>query len=496
MNEIKMNKESCSFAVFPFLRTKEPVSIGELKFRSTDDTSGLSGEQANYVREIAAMLFLQDNLRIKSASYAIIPFVDLDQATVDLGHLENIQAFVAYCYASPHSVFGTTFLSTEHASMAVFTPGTVPGFCVRPDFHVEATEAAPQLDVDANGQVEGYAGLFNFRHHFWVTKSSRLYGPLPHPTLNHSQDLSLNFRSVERGRTDYRFLGQLLKKPETRTSTRFFTAVRWFNAANSAANDDAKAIVDLAIAFEALFVLPRDHKTDRFIETIYLLLGRIPRLDVWAQQFYEVRSHIVHEGYVHQLRFVATDKRKPSEGPLCQSLVAYGRHIFQLCLGTLLAGYELAEKVGMEDKLVTNEERFQSICKVLADETIDHSERLSRIIPVVTAIEQYRFVSESGLLLTTMIVAVKLTCKNLLEENKSLPQDMKARLEQVVKARRMDDHFEEIDALHNLDGVFPDTVTATEENSANTVRRFVKVVWGYVFMHYFWLKEQKSKQPS
>jgi hypothetical protein len=167
-----------------------------------------------------------------------------------------------------------------------------------------------------------------------------------------------------------------------------------------------------------------------------------------------------------------------------------------LCLGTLLAGYELAENVGMEDKLVTNEERFQSICKVLADETIDHSERLSRIIPVVTAIEEYRFVSESGLLLTTMIVAVKLTCKNLLEENKSLPQDMKARLEQVVKARRTDDHFEEIDALHNLDGVFPDTVTATEENSANTVRRLVKVVWGYVFMHYFWLKEQKSKQPS
>ena len=83
----------------------------------------------------------------------------------------------------------------------------------------------------------------------------------------------------------------------------------------------------------------------------------------------------------------------------------------------------MAERVGMEDKLVTNEERFQGICKVLADETIDRSERLNRIIPVVTAIEEYRFVSESGLPLTTMISAVKLTCKTLLEQNKCLPQD-------------------------------------------------------------------------
>ncbi len=58
--------ESYSIAVFPFLKTTTPVDIGGITFRSTDDTGGLSTNKARSVAEVAKMLFLQDDLRIKS----------------------------------------------------------------------------------------------------------------------------------------------------------------------------------------------------------------------------------------------------------------------------------------------------------------------------------------------------------------------------------------------------------------------------------------------
>lgn len=245
-----------SFAVFPFLKTRSAAYIGHLTFRSTDVTDGLSSEQATCVAEIASMLFLQDNLRIRSASYAVVPFVDLSHSTTDVEYLMNVQAVVAYCYASPRHEFGDLFLSSEHASMAIFTPSRVSVHLVRPDFHVDAVEPISDLVVDHRGEVEGYAGLYNFRHHFWVTKSSRLYGPKPHLTLNHAQDLRFDLDRAAATRVDYRLLSELLRKPDTQTSSRIFTAVRWFNAANNEANDHAAAIVNLSIAFEALLSLP------------------------------------------------------------------------------------------------------------------------------------------------------------------------------------------------------------------------------------------------
>ncbi|MCK4827656.1 hypothetical protein KA005_68650, partial [bacterium] len=111
-----------SIVVLPFLKTSGAVTIGQQTFRSTDDTDNLSSEQTTCLNEIRSMLFLQDNLRIKSSSYAIVPFIDFKDSTTLLEHLMNVQAVVAYIYASPRHEFGDLFLSSEHASMAIFSP--------------------------------------------------------------------------------------------------------------------------------------------------------------------------------------------------------------------------------------------------------------------------------------------------------------------------------------------------------------------------------------
>jgi hypothetical protein len=490
-----MSSDTYSVAVLPFLKTRRPVSIGGLTFRPTDNVDGLPRQQAESVTDLASMLFLKDDLRIRSGSYAVAPFVDLNDRSPDVSHLSNIHATIAYLYASPHPTLGDVFLSSEHASMTIFSPGQVSIYLVRPTFHVVSTDNHREVLGDKMGNVKGYSGLYNFRHRFWVTSGSRVYGPQPHLTLNLAQDLS---GDIERAATESPYFGllfRLLDRAVTESALRIFTALRWFNAANREAIDDDGAIVNLAIAFEALLALPQAEKTDRLVDAISLLLGRIPRLDVWARQFYEARSQIVHEGRAQQLRFLATDSRKGTDGAIYQSLLTYGRQVFRLCLGTLLMGAEMAEQAGLEEKLVTNHERFQEACKVLADETVAPCERLAQIDALVSAVERYKFVAEGGLKLETMVGAVRRAAKAILACDNSLSHEAKDALEALVAAKRGDDHFEELEAIRGLDSVFPETAGRSETRYTAIVRRLVKVVWDHVFMHYFWLKERGSKQP-
>ncbi len=75
-----MPDQDFAIAVFPFLKTSSPVRIGGYTFRSTVDTDGLPPDQEKAVREIAQMLFVQNDLRVKSASYAILPALEVHSA--------------------------------------------------------------------------------------------------------------------------------------------------------------------------------------------------------------------------------------------------------------------------------------------------------------------------------------------------------------------------------------------------------------------------------
>ncbi|HWR82054.1 MAG TPA: hypothetical protein VN285_01995 [Candidatus Deferrimicrobium sp.] len=486
---MKTNSQNHSFAVFPYLKTTDAVTVGQLTFRSTDVSNELTSKQKEHLSDIASMLFLKDNLRIKSASYALIPFIDVSHPGPFIEHLKHVQSVVAYCYASPRHEFGDIFLSPEHASMVVFSPERVIKGLVRPDFHVEEVPSITSQVADNRTEIDGYAGLFNFRHHFWVAKGSRLYGPKPHLTLNISQHLSSDIVCAEQSRCDYRLLCEFLRKPVTKTSARAFTALRWFNAANSDANDPSAAIVDLSIAFEALMNLPADQKADRLTDAVSMLLGRIPRVDIWVRQFYDARSQIVHQGSSQLLHFVATDSIKKRDGQQYQSLLSYGRQIFQLCLGTLLTGADLAEKSGLEEKLITNEERFREICRILDNNQIQLSERLDEILPIIAAIDQYRYISESSLQLETMIGATRRAAKALLEIIDENSTELKRRLSALITAKRTTNHFEELDELRKLDSAFKEKTLLTANPYRETVQRLIEIVWYYVFNHYFWLKE-------
>lgn len=479
-------------AVFPFLKTSRAVSIGGLTFRPTDETEGLTPSQAASVREISEMLFLQNDLRIRSSTFAITPYINLGIRSPAAEKLAVIQSIVAYMYCSPHEILGHPFLSTEHSSVAIFVPERVTEFLVSPDFNVDHVEGAPAVVWDKHHYAEGYGGLYNFKHPFWVARGSRLYGPTPHPVLNHSQDLFADIDAFVRShRTQLDLLLGLLDRPETAVASRILTAVRWFNEAHKDANSEDIAVLNLATAFEALFALPPLEKTDQLVDAISLVLGRTARLDLWARQFYDARSRVVHEGRAHQLRFVTPSGPMSRKGAEYQPLLSFGTHIFRLCLSTLLVGADLAETSGLADQFITNEEQFEHACRILADERESPAERLAAVGPLVDLIEQYRLAGETGLKTRTILGAVRLAARTLLASGSEISATQRVALEKAAQPNDASRELESLKATMDLKAEFSGD-RASMEAAQVTVSKLAETAWIYLFQLYHWLRERQG----
>ena len=482
-------------AVFPFLKTHGTVRLGSFIFRSTDDITGLDEEDSAHVREIADMLFLQDDLRVHSGSYAILPAIDLEKVDSSVRELEDVQAIVAYCYSAPHPTFGSTFLCFEHASLAIFSPEPVSIFMVRPEYHVDLVGPRSKLIPDQWHRVPGYQGRYNFRHPFWVIRGSRLYPPVPNIGLNISQDLASDIGQCLSEASKHRLLLELLQGARAETGVRVLRAIRWYNRANTLTSDDNEAVIHLAIAFETLLGLPKDAKTDRFVDAVSLLLGRITRLRLWAEQFYDARSDVAHEGTTGRLDFVPGGQKKVADAPLYHSLLAYGRQIFQLCVGALLFGADLGARAGLREKLTTNQERFELICKTLDDNSQSIKDRFAGIHETVALTCQFRFVPETGLLIATLIGVVQLAAKNLLLSGDTLDPAFRQRVEALAVVQRSPDFYEALTALQAVKE-FKAQTEVDPQSPEGITRQLAEVIWHYTFMHYFWLKEQRGKSQN
>ncbi|MDE0127421.1 MAG: HEPN domain-containing protein [Bryobacterales bacterium] len=483
---------SYSVVVFPLLKTSQPVCLGPLTFRSTDDLDGLSEDQAASVTEITRMLFALGDQRVKQASYAI---ADREKVNTPAGldELGDIEAVVAYLYASPRHEFNDLFLAPEHASITVLTPNRVAAGLVRLSCNVIDVTQPADLEPSATGFVDGYDGVLGLRHHFWVTSGSRVYGTTPHPILNHSQDLASDVEQARRARADYRFLLDLLTEGERGgdIGRRVFTAVRWFNRTNSDHRGESESFICLSVALETLLRVPHGAKKDRFVDSIALLLGRVPRLEDWATQFYDARSRAVHEGTVGHAAFVPkSTPRKQERATTYQSLLAYGREVFQLCLGTVLTGASLASQADLATKLIANSERFEAVCRKLDDDSLPIADRLAQLGPLARAIKRYRHVADSGLTEDMMLGACRRAARITLESAGDIGERLRNALTALAEGSRKDSHFEQLDALRALLdelGGLPDRTVAGVTYPVITL---MQVTWHYVFQHYFSIRRR------
>lgn len=487
---------SFSIAVFPYLKTSARFRLGGLEFRSTEDLEGLPDEQREAVRDIADMLFAKDDLRIASATFAIAPEIDIDRqgATVDL--LADIRAVVAYAYSAPHDVFDDILLSPADVTLVVLYPREVSAYLVYPNHHTIPVQGSLERRVaaDEREMLPGYAGLYNFSEPLWVARGSRLYPPKPQPTLNIQQDMATNFSSLHRDRAGMRDLLRLLESPQHPARTRAFTALRWYNHANESSAGADRALLSLAVAFEALFELPDNAKSDRLADSISLVLGRTARIHDWATQFYAARSRVAHEGAARELYYRPAGGQKAGSDDQFGSLMLTGRHIFQLCMWTLLFGMALADEARLGDKLVSNAERFGRLCSIL-EQPADPAGALVAIDPIVQQIERHRFVQSSPVDFDLMLGALRRASSALLACDPALTDGLGNALRLCAAAKQGRDLFTQLGALRDLVEAFKGREKSELPDRQRVVHVLAEEIWSMTFMTYFALERERKASP-
>lgn len=247
------------------------------------------------------------------------------------------------------------------------------------------------------------------------------------------------------------------------------------------------------MALETLLRLPHDAKKNRFVDAIALLLGRVPRLEDWATQFYEARSRAVHEGHVGQGAFVPKSTSSNQEGAATyQSLLAYGREVFQLCLGTVLTGASLSSHADLVSKLISNSERFETVCKTLNDDSLPLAVRLDKLDPLARAIRRYRYVPDAGLTVPMVLGACLAAARVTLKSSSDIDEGLQSALTALAEAPRTSDHLEQLDALWALVNEMKQLPDRTAAGVSYAVITLVEDAWQYSFQDYFAIKHSRN----
>jgi hypothetical protein len=404
--------------------------------------------------------------------------------------LKRLHSLVAYLYGTPNDQFGDPFLGFECATLLLLTPGRVTRFLVEPEHH---TILDSPLGIEWEGDhAPGYDGLLNFVEPFWVVKGARIYPPVPHITLNISQDLAADCRQFLENGSGYELV-RLLSNDQRHIGERIFTAVGWYNATNRAGVSEGEALINLAIAFESLLDLPSGEKTERFVDSVSLLLGRVPRLKDWVRQFYDARSRVAHEGKLSQGRFLIQPPGKSSQHLVYHPLLVFGREIFRLCVTAITHGAYLAETRDIAAKLKTNSERFEELCRVLDAGPMSDVKQELEIRRLVSEINRYRFVGESGLSVAVIIGAVQRAVKSLMDLQIPLSRMDETRLSKFVVLGTKD----ELVALEALSEIHSHPLPTQRSEIAEPERlvwSLVEVAWMYTVQTYFHLKRKHEER--
>lgn len=355
------------FVALPYVRTKKPFYVAGVSLRSSQDTERLSAEEAAHLKSIASSFCLTDDEPITEVSYAVLHLSDNPtERDKQVSQLRAAHTILTYL------VTRDDFDSYEQCSIYLFFPTQV-------------------AELGKQAMTPGYRVVANWLYEFEISTGRSIYPALPYPELFIPQGWSLSdipdqlevSRSLFYGLEAF-VKGELLDQPEQ--SKRFETvlqAMAWYNRSFSKFVSDEEELVHLAIAFEILFHQPETSSLkirDELKSRLWGLFGEAKRLDDWINQFYSVRSSILHEGGAAILNFVAGDKRPSEQQLVMGSLVSYGRRLLRLCILNILHGSVLAEEANLNAWFVHDRERLEEACKRLSNEAIPPEQRLFSVI--------------------------------------------------------------------------------------------------------------------
>ena len=486
-------------AIFPYLKTSEEVRYKNIRILSSSDASKVPSEIAAYVNELCSTFYLRHDVQIKNVSFAYhITEDEVQSPTSFINDLDEFQTLLRYLYSSPHQTSGDPFLNYEHSSYFLFRPKQVSKYLLFSEHNTIIHADINNYSIDELENIQGYEGLLNNRSPFWITRKDKITPPTAHIWLNISQDISLDFnRNSPLYQPVISFFSYKTDNEDLRS--RVLTAINWYNRSLLTDIDDDIALVNLAIAFESLLGLEQGNKvTERFKETVNVLLGGFPRLDSWLTQFYHARSEIVHDGKSQRLAFLPVDKSdiKATGEPVYQPLISYGRQIFQACSASILTGSMLAEHMKLPSRLVTNQQRIKSIREKLNCKTTSPKDAILSAEKEIIEIETYRFVPETGLKVDELLsVGIRLSKKYTEINSITEVDEINKKLKDFSK-NKANKHLETLSSLNEVTELMKKLPSRLVHDNKELylIKSLLESIWHYLFMYYFNLKRKNEQQ--
>ena len=444
---LHMQKSPHLFGIFPYLCTDRPFHIQGTALRSSDNLADMEPEIREHLDRLCAMFFVGDGVQIKRMTCCHVRVHDESHYRQMMMHLYEIRLLLGYLYSSP-SHTGDVFLSSESSSVFAFRPDLVSPYLAR-NIYTEGdrTQLLTDHEEPTLGFLDGYEGVRNMTGYLWVAKGSRIYPELHHQTLNLSQYIALNLAEFlsHAHNWAYRPLYLAQRVPEQRTDElhpRIFNGLEWYLKSCRGAISESEALVHLAIALESLMKIPSGKDlTERFKDAVLTLIGPVPRLDSWLEQFYAARSKAVHEGVPHELMFLAVDKehaKKARRGEKDvlphRSLIEYGRRIFRLCLTNIISAAANVNATGLEKLFVHNAERLQAIRKILANAKLPQNERLMKANGPIGELLQFKNIwDEPYVEFATVLQVTRDLLKVFMETGPKLSDDAREAIQRFSK---------------------------------------------------------------
>lgn len=483
--------------IFPYLKTSHPLILFDMKFWGSRDISEMPFPVQNDLRALLDMFFLRDNLKLTDMVFLYQECETEQDEEVYISNLLKAQALITFFYSSPHPTMLEPFATKEHIDFYIFSQKRFSKCLIVPDQYVE--QIGPEEYPDTNGlgkEFEGYEGKLNNENHLWVTKGSRIYPTQPCLTLRYMQDLYRDFSPS--GSKVVQLCDQITKSniwELENLDDRLFTSLKWYNRSLSwNATEDIK-LVNLAIALETLLGLKRDEAiTKRFKESIYLLVGPVNNLDSWLEQFYKVRSAIVHDGTATETMFFQTYKKEKKDAKSqYRSLVSYGRIIFMICLNAIVAGAEMAHHMRLSQLFVTNKDRFEKICTVFS-KTTNHSESLiNDVLKIIDEILEYSFIGEEGLNLDLLLSTLKCLAVNLMNISVKIPEEIFDDLQKLVEihsTKKPESCYIKLQAILNIENYKNQKGQTQLDERIEGFLNLNHAVFRYTMMIYFGLEKE------
>jgi hypothetical protein len=486
------------FVLLPYLKTSGTVDIRGIRFRSSKDLDGLSDQTQEHLTNLFSLFFLRANYRISEMVYAHLDFtISAEDFNGRLKRLRQAHLLIGYLYSSPQSGTGRPALDLEHSTLYLFNVTTISNLLLSPTDGVVEINGRPPLSFEEQyGWIEGYAGLRDWRSHLWVSKDSRIFSPHPNLSLNLSQNLAHDFGTLSRLK-HYWALQEIIDstgEDANPLEERLFTAIEWHNM--SYARDMAEEIelIYLAIAFECLLNLDQGSGlSERFKETVITLVGPVPRLDSWLEQFYKARSGIVHEGHWPHLKFFAVERddrlgkiyKGKESGVIYRSLVSYGRRIFRACLIAILSGAQVAHQTQLSSLFVHNQERLERMCAKLDQMGTPPEERIRSVRKDVIDLNNSWFEGEHLVKGETVLGVVKRMVRAYLDTEPTLPENALELVKGALKPAQDSTHeqFDRYLDFHRLIGEWRGNIPRSGLEISNEPLDIILLFIGYMVTH-------------